>query len=251
MQRAAALVESAIEEIPPAVYPLSNGQRGRQEEGEEEQQQQQRSDNPSSPERQHFPPKDEQPRSGAALIQLSALRRREQELSSREAVLHDRMTRARPSGLLATAASKSSVSVSAVVSDSSPAVLASGLDSGGSDDAIARLVGAIGGGALTGNTSTVSSVTAAATPGRYRHGQRRRRMSVPLLHPLEDSGGGLPVSERRRPWTTSHGEAAAAEDVVGGEERVELGGTIQPFRWGTNRCRGLAPLTRHCFLRFW
>lgn len=234
-QRAAALVDNAIEDTTPAGYSLSHGQRNsgrhRQREEEEKKQQQQRPGSSSSSERPDSAPRVEQQWPEAAPFQLSALRRRERELPSRLAVLDDRMTRARPTGLLATAtAAKSSVSVSAVVSDSSPAVLATGPDPSRRDDDTARLVNPLGGAFMGDLSTTASSVTVAATPGRYRYGQRRRRMSVPLLLHLEDSVGGVSDRERRRPWTTSHGEAAAAEDMTREEERIETSNTVQPFR---------------------
>lgn len=220
-QRAGALVDRAVDGSTPLGSSSSRGSHHL----EKEEEPQRRPGSSSSSEMPDSPSRQGQQLSEAAPAELSALRRRERELVSRVAVLDDRMTRARPTGLLA--AAKSSVSVSAVVSDSSPAVLASDPDTTRSGDGFHRLVGA-----LMGKLSTASSLAAAATPGRYRHGQRRRRMSVPLLLPLADLGGaGGADGERRRPWTTSHGESLAAEDVTQEDETEELGGTVQPFRW--------------------
>eukprot|EP00752_Nemacystus_decipiens_P008616 g7695.t1 len=223
-ERASTLVDRAIEGTTPSGSHSSQGRYHR--EGEEEHQQ--RSGSSSSSDRPNSPSEQWQRWPEAATVELSALRRRERELPSRVAVLDDRMTRARPTGLLAAATAKLSVSVSAAVSDSSPAVLDSGPGPARRDESVARLVDALAG-AVIENSSTASSLTAAVTPGRYRHGQRRRRMSV-LLRPLEDSGGGVASGGRRRPWTTSHGEAFAAEDVTQQEQSIDLSGTVQPFR---------------------
>ncbi|CAN0088826.1 unnamed protein product, partial [Ectocarpus sp. 6 AP-2014] len=179
---------------------------------------------------------------GAAPVALTALRQRERALASPVAVLDDRMARARPTGLLATVR-PASVSVSALVSHSTP-VPAAGLtcfdrssDENVVDDTAGRVVAL--GAELKGNAPAASSAAAvAATHGRYRYGQRRRRMSVPLLASLaggdEDAGAldsGARAGEMRRPWTTSHGEGGA--EVImreeGDEERSGGGVTVRPF----------------------
>lgn len=209
------------------------------------------------------PPDDRQTGHGGATILFSALRQREQELPSRVALLDDRMKRVRPMGLLAkgTAAAVDttpSVSVSALVSDSSP--LAPGLPTsrieptkdqslatGAAEEVAAALLtvdpavgtpfggGALGNGFL-GIASMTESATMTSTPGRYRHGQRRRRMSVPLLLPLavddartgDDAGAGTKTREMRRPWTTPYGERVADEVQGGG------GVAVTAFRYDSD-----------------
>lgn len=194
------------------------------------------------------PPGERHTGHGAAPVVLSSLRQREHELPSRVAVLDDRMTRARPTGLLAkeTAAAavvplRASVSVSAVVADSSPLAQVLPSTSANPNNDGSPLTGAAEGAAVAliatfpnvgkpcredflvdaflGNSSTAASTAVTATPDRYRHGQRRRRMSVPQLLPLDvnddDTGdtadGGTRHKERRRPWTTPYGEGVADE----------------------------------------
>ncbi|CBN73996.1 hypothetical protein Esi_0009_0188 [Ectocarpus siliculosus] len=180
---------------------------------------------------------------GAAPVALTALRQRERALASPVAVLDDRMARARPTGLLATVR-PASVSVSTLVSHSAP-VPAVGLtcfdrssDEDVVDDAAGRVVAF--GAELRGNAAVASNEAAvAATHGRYLYGQRRRRMSVPLLASLaggdEDAGAlgsGARAREMRRPWTTPNSEGEA--EVIMREEREEdssRGGvTVRPFR---------------------
>ncbi|CAM9261120.1 unnamed protein product, partial [Ectocarpus sp. 8 AP-2014] len=184
----------------------------------------------------------------AAPVALTALRQRERALASSVAVLDDRMARARPTGLLATVR-PASVSVSTLVSHSAP-VPAAGLtcfdrssDENVVDDTAGRVVAF--GAELRGNAAVASNEAAvAATHGRYLYGQRRRRMSVPLLASLagedEDAGAlgsGARAREMRRPWTTPHGEGEA--EVImreEGEEDSSGGGvTVRPFRYSVRR----------------
>lgn len=182
---------------------------------------------------------------GAAPVALTALRQRERALASPVAVLDDRMARARPTGLLATVR-PASISVSTLVSHSAPVPAADPtcFDRGSDEDVVhdtaARAV--VFGAELRGNAVAASNAAAvAATHGRYRYGQRRRRMSVPLLASLaggdEDAGAlgsGARAREMRRPWTTPHGEGEA-EAIMReeGEEDSSGGGvTVRPFRWG-------------------
>eukprot|EP00903_Cladosiphon_okamuranus_P010537 g9967.t1 len=234
-QHAAALVDRAIEEPNPAANPSSPVGCHREEKDKQHHHHQHHQHGSSSnSHRQNSTPQHERLRSEQAPIELSALRRRERDLPSRVAVLDDRMMRTRPKGPLAMVTAKSSVSVSAVVSDSSPAMLASGPDPARDDEGATRLVDVLGCHGV-GDLSISSSLTAAATPGRYRHGQRRRRMSVPLLLPLEGSGERVADRERRRPWTISHGEALATENVLLDEEIKQAGATVQPFRYSIRR----------------
>lgn len=170
----------------------------------------------------------------AAPAALTALRQRERALASPVAVLDDRMARARPRGLLATVR-PASVSVSTLVSDSTP-VPAAGptcFHRNSDEDAVDDTTG-------RGNARAASCAAAvAASHGRYRYGQRRRRMCVPLLASLaggDEDAGALGSSARaremRRPWTTSHGEGEA-EVIMREEEEAERSGgglAVRPFR---------------------
>lgn len=211
---------------------------------------------------------DEQTGYGTDPILLSALRRRERELPSRVAVLDDRMTRARPTGLLAkgTAAAAvaalavtpttASVSVSALVSDSSPLAPVNPTTSANLNidqppltraaaDGTAALLAADphpgkpgresvrASGFIDNISGAATNAAVTATPGRYRHGQRRRQMSVPPLLPLAVDGGetggstgqgGESNRERRRPWTTPYGEGVA--DEIEGDGRC----VVRAFR---------------------
>ncbi|CAM9258655.1 unnamed protein product [Ectocarpus sp. 4 AP-2014] len=187
--------------------------------------------------------------SGAAPVALTALRQRERALASPVAVLDDRMARARPTGLLATV-QPASVSVSTLVSHSAPVPAADPtcFDRGSDEDVVHdNATRAVAFGAeLRGNAAAAASNAAAvaATHGRYRYGQRRRRMSVPLLASLaggdEDAGflgSGARARGMRRPWTTPHGEGEA--EVIlreEGEEDSNGGGVVvRPFRYSVRR----------------
>ncbi|CAM9653059.1 unnamed protein product [Ectocarpus sp. 12 AP-2014] len=189
----------------------------------------------------------EQPLFEAAPVALTALRQRERALASPVAVLDDRMARARPMGLLATV-QPASVSVSTLVSHIAPVPAADptcfdrGSDEDVAHDNAAR---AVAFGELRGNAAAASNAAAVvATHGRYRYGQRRRRMSVPLLASLaggdEDAGAlgsGARAREMRRPWTTPHGEGEAEVSMrEEGEEDSSGGGVaVRPFRYSVRR----------------
>lgn len=176
----------------------------------------------------------QQPQEKATML-LTELHRREQELPSAVAVLDDRMTRARPMGPLAkSSSSTASVSTSAEVFDSSPLTAAAKQGPHGThSDPIGTHVGE-----FCARFGATSVAAVAASPGRFSNGQRRRRMSAPLLLPLAAGVRGVgcrdgekEAQKTRRPWTTANGEreAVISREEHDGERR-EGGIDVRPFR---------------------
>lgn len=151
---------------------------------------------------------------------LSALRRRELELGNPVAILDDKMTRARPAGLLA-------ASVSADVSVTSSHSLTN---------------------AVVGDSNNVGGLRTAAAhtapPDQHRHGRRCRRLSLPSVGVVVGEGGKEGAAgesdEGRRPWTTlCHGGDAGAwageDEGDGGDRRSGGFKELEPLRFGITK----------------
>lgn len=167
---------------------------------------------------------------------LSALRRRELELGSPVAILDERMTRARPAGLLvAAAAAATSVSVDALVTSSSSS----------SHPLTKATIGGGGNHYAVGGSRRTAATRTAASPDQHRCD--RRLLSLPLRVPIDVGesegkdkegpvGGGMDA--RRRPWTTScrdhqAGAWASEHDEGGGGDGRILGlKELSPCRFG-------------------